>query len=67
MNGFIMLKVTNSLQVRYFFLVAELVAWNPVGDQYVIGYETTLSICDVQASNMFIIDLTCAILHIKIK
>ena len=33
-----------------FVLVAELVTWNPVGDQYVIGYETALSICDVQVS-----------------
>ena len=38
-------------------LEAELVAWNPVGDQYVIGYATTLSICDVQVNNMLILKM----------
>ena len=32
------------------FLAAELVVWNPVGDQYVVAYDTTLSVCDVQVS-----------------
>lgn len=31
---------------------AELVTWNPVGDQYIIGYETTLAICDVQSGDV---------------
>ncbi|XP_065884321.1 p21-activated protein kinase-interacting protein 1-like [Dysidea avara] len=32
--------------------VAELVVWNPVGDQYVVAYDTTLSVCDVQSGSV---------------
>ena len=52
--------------MNHFFIAAELVTWNPVGDQYVIGYETTLSICDVQVSNVLMIITTAAISYTSI-
>ena len=41
--------------------------WNPVGDQYVVAYDTTLSVCDVQVSIAHIIDQSTSVCIIQVS